>query len=94
MEYSTMRLSLDELQVLTGELPLHLRRTELILRYATRVLTHHGPHPTKLTILQCAETFNRSLIPSPPAAKKFHTLTTRLGLNTLQAVLKWRKARQ
>ena len=76
--------STAELNVLTGELPLHLRRQELILKYVARLSTHAKTHPTYLAINKCNTTFRKTLKNTTSMGTLVHELKTKLPIDIFQ----------
>ena len=82
---SRKHTSKEEMQILTGESPLSLRREELTLRYAARLSIHKANHPTRITINKCNIPFSRKLVPRPPSGKIIHILCKEMEIDKLQA---------
>ena len=77
--------STAELQIMTGELPLNLRRQELMLKYAARLSTHPKTHPTFLAINKCNIPFRKQLKQKLPSGKQVHQLKSMIPTNLFLA---------
>ncbi|KAK3609526.1 hypothetical protein CHS0354_041577 [Potamilus streckersoni] len=76
--------SLAELQTLTAEPPLKLRRTEMILKYAARVSTLPDHNPIKKAFFKSSQTLSPNKVKYPPAFTKVHKILKHNQL-TIQA---------
>ncbi|KAK3582694.1 hypothetical protein CHS0354_013044 [Potamilus streckersoni] len=70
--------SLNKVQVLNEELPLRMRRQEMLLSYSIRLTSHPNTYPTKIAISKCNIRFSRKLVPLISGEKQIPELRKNL----------------